>query len=589
MFKTTVLYLSLSVFSIGLAYKVSTWFRYSIGANRFTSSQRVFAAARGIAATLFSPRILTLAKVLVLDVILQIRILRHDFGRWLMHLLIFGGFTMLLLMHALDEFTSAVVFKNYYSTINPFLFLRDFFGALVITGVALSVYRRFIRKALRPATSPMDVYTIVIFGAILLSGIVLEGSKIMSHSVFRDMVEEYASPQEQSSFKALEAYWVRNFGLVSQEATMAPFDSALLEEGKTIHEMDCKQCHSRPQWAFMGYGASRVLAPAAVYLDRSNVQTMLYYLHFLLCLFGLAYLPFSKVIHIVVSPLSLLANSVMDRKTSHPANVATRQVMELDACTHCGACTRQCSLSFIHLIIPNINIMPSEKIASIRTLAKGKDLGIRQFMLIQEGLNLCTNCNQCTLVCPVGINLQDLWFSVREGLFLKDIPEFMLLSPLSFHRGMMKKSIDSATYEKPIYRAREAISNEFEVGNYNYAMRLPVKPEDEKLLNGASKLLGESSFSNCYKCMTCTLACPVVRHYQNPAVELGLMPHQMMHAVGLRLWKLVFGSKMLWDCLGCYQCQENCPMMVPVTELIFLLRNVAISRTSQNFPQREAI
>src|SRR5208283_4518616 len=382
MFKTMVLYFSLAVFSVGLAHKISTWFRYSIGANRFTSSQRVYAAARGMAATLFSPRILTLAKVFVLDVILQIRILRHDFGRWMMHFLIFGGFTMLLLMHALNEFTSAVVFKNYYSTINPFLFLRDFFGLLVIIGVALAVYRRFIRKASRPATSPMDVYTIVIFAAILVSGIVLEGAKIMSHSVFQDMVDEYAGPQEQSSLKALEAYWVRNFGLVSPEATSVPFGSAILAEGKTIHEINCKQCHSQPQWAFMGYGASRVMTPTAAYLDRTNVLATLYYLHFLICLFGLAYLPFSKVIHIVVSPLSLLANSVMDRKTSDPANIATRQIMELDACTHCGSCTEQCSLSFIHLIIPNTNIMPSEKIASIRTLAKGKDLGIRQFMLI---------------------------------------------------------------------------------------------------------------------------------------------------------------------------------------------------------------
>ena len=355
---------------------------------------------------------------------------------------------MLLLMHALDVFTSAVVFKNYYSTINPFLFLRDFFGLLVIIGVALAVHRRFIRKAPRPATSPINVYTIVIFAAILMSGIVLEGAKIMSHSVFQDMVEEYAGLQEQSSLKALEAYWVRNFRLVSPEATSLPFDSALLAEGKTIHEINCKQCHSQPQWAFMGYGASRVMTPTAAYLDRTNVLTTLYYLHFLICLFGLAYLPFSKVIHIVVSPLSLLANSVMDRRTSDPANIATRQIMELDACTHCGACTKECSLSFIHLIIPNTNIMPSEKIASIRTLAKGKDLGIRQFMLIQEGLNLCTNCNQCTLVCPVGINLQDLWFSVREGLFLKDIPEFMLLSPLSFHRGMMKKSNRSGSLRK---------------------------------------------------------------------------------------------------------------------------------------------
>ena len=62
-----------------------------------------------------------------------------------------------------------------------------------------------------------------------------------------------------------------------------------------------------------------------------------------------------------------------------------------------------------------------------------------------------------------------------------------------------------------------------------------------------------------------------------------------MNLLRLGMRDLTLGSRMVWDCATCYQCQENCPMTVPVTELIFLLRNVAISRTAQNFPQREAI
>ncbi|MFZ2445697.1 MAG: 4Fe-4S dicluster domain-containing protein [Syntrophobacteraceae bacterium] len=586
MFKTVILYLALAVFLAGLAFKVSTWFRYSIAAGRHTTLQRVSAAARGVALTLFSAQILTLIKVFFLDVICQIRIFRNDRGRWASHMLIFSGFTMLLLMHALEAFTSSKIFSNYYSTINPFFFLRDFFGAMVLFGVAMSAYRQSRAETPKAARSAMDVYMLAILGLILVSGILLEGVKIASPSAFQDMVDEYAGPQDQASLKALEAYWVGNFGLFSRDVA-GPFSPEILAEGRTVHSISCEQCHSAPQWAFMGYGVSGVL-PAA-YLDGENARTALFYLHFLACMFGLAYLPFSKSIHMLVSPLSLLANAVMDRDRSHPANIATRQIMELDACTHCAFCTDQCSLSFIQQLIPNVTILPSEKIASIRTLARGQKLSAQDVRVIQDGLNLCTNCNQCTQVCPVGINLKDLWFSVREGLFVKDVPEFMILSPLSFPRGMMKNLIDSALYEKPIHRARDAIATQFDGTSYKYAAKIALAPEHEKLLDGTHPLIGENTFSNCYRCMTCTLACPVVRHTKNPAAELGLFPHQMMHAVGLRLWKLVFSSKMLWDCLGCYQCQEQCPMAVPVTELVYLLRNVAISRTTQNFPHTEAI
>jgi len=80
-------------------------------------------------------------------------------------------------MHALDAFITSAVFSNYSATLNPFLFLRDLFGALVIIGICMALYRRFILKPPRLHTNPMDIYAIVLIAIIMLSGIILEGTK----------------------------------------------------------------------------------------------------------------------------------------------------------------------------------------------------------------------------------------------------------------------------------------------------------------------------------------------------------------------------------------------------------------------------
>lgn len=155
---TVALYAALAIFGLGLIYKISTWLRYSIGleAGKIPPSARVSAAVKGFFSCLFSAKIVTLIKVLVMDVILQVRILRQDFLRWLMHMCLYGGFMLLLLMHALENFVSSSLFSDYYSTINPFMFLRDFFGVVVILGIAIAIYRRFILKVPRLTTTAMD-------------------------------------------------------------------------------------------------------------------------------------------------------------------------------------------------------------------------------------------------------------------------------------------------------------------------------------------------------------------------------------------------------------------------------------------------
>jgi heterodisulfide reductase subunit C/nitrate reductase gamma subunit len=569
------------VFALGLTYKVGTWFRYSIGtsAGRIPISTRVAASVRGTFGTLFSAKLFVMAKVFILDVVFQLRILKHDTLRWVMHIFLSGGFLALLLMHALGRYTTAALFPEYASALNPYLFLRDLFGVLVILGVALALLRRFIRRGVRPKSNSADVYALVILTVILLSGILLEAVKISSLSAFDEMVETYTVQADAEEINSLEAFWVSDLGLVSHRVT-EPFDSKTLARGRSAHELQCMQCHSSPQWAIAGYATSRALKSFAAGLGDASARSVLWNFHFFACLLGLAYLPFSKMFHIFASPLSLLANAVMEKGKSDPANIATRQIMELDACTHCGACTERCSVAMAVEEIPNLNILPSEKIASIKALVAGKEMSVLQIRTIQQGMHLCTNCGRCTEVCPVGINLAEMWVNVREALLEKAVPEFLLLSPFSLRRGLTRDSLDENRYKRPLKLAREAILLEGSPVLLN-DQTLSLEPGNNQWLAQFNGSFRSNSFSGCYRCMTCSNSCPVVRNYPNPTEVLGLLPHQIMHALGLKLWDLIFSSKMLWNCLGCYQCQESCPQCVRVSDILFELKNLAIARAHQ--------
>jgi heterodisulfide reductase subunit C/nitrate reductase gamma subunit len=584
MFLTTFLYIVLVIFGLAFIYKISTWFRYRIGIQsmEIPTSTRFFAAIKGILLTVFSPKILTLLKVFFLDVLLQLRILREDFLRWFMHICIYGGFMLLLLMHALDKYVTAGLFDKYYSTINPFMFLRDLFGAFVILGVAIAIYRRFILRVPRLISNAMDIYTIIIVAVIMLSGVFLEATKMVAYSDYQRMVKEYSGLSDPQELKALEAYWVKEFGTVSPNLK-GPFDAKILDQGRELHQSSCAECHAKPQWAFAGYGTAKLISPMGLGVDRARLPSLLWYLHVLACWVGLAYLPFSKMFHIFTSQLSLLANAVMEKGKSSPANIATRQVMELDACTHCGTCSLRCSVAVVFDEIPNINILPSEKIASIKALASGKRLSSQALRNIQEGIYLCTNCYRCTVVCPVGINLQDLWFNVRETLLQKGYPEFLALSPLSFYRGLMREETVQKDYEKPLIRAREAIVAQCDLMRRKGKV-LPLTPADRPFQSGLNLSAQAKTFSVCFGCQTCTTVCPVVSNYENPQEVLGLLPHQIMHAAGLGLRDLAFGSNMLWDCLTCYQCQEQCPQGVSVTDVLYELKNLAIRHVREKTP-----
>ncbi len=48
-----------------------------------------------------------------------------------------------------------------------------------------------------------------------------------------------------------------------------------------------------------------------------------------------------------------------------------------------------------------------------------------------------------------------------------------------------------------------------------------------------------------------------------------------MNCLGLGLVEMASGPRMLWDCVTCYQCQENCPQNVQITDIFLQLKNIA--------------
>ncbi len=569
---TVALWVALAVFGAGLAYRASAWFRHGLASSpRSATASRLAAAARGSVGTLLSGRILAVIGGVARDVLLQRRIRKLGTARWLAHEFMFAAFLALLLMHALGTVLTARLFPAYLPTLNPFLALRDVFGLVLLVGVAIAAYRRFVLQVPRRTSRPSDSYAIAIVGLILVSGVLLEAVKIGSYARFQSMVREYATDADEAP---LEAYWTREMGTVPP--TLAA-DPALAARGREIHEQSCAGCHSRPQAAFVGYATAALLRPVSARLDALGAPRILWLIHFYSCLVALALLPFTKMFHLFATPLSLVVNAALARGKATPLNAATKQMIELDACTHCCACSAQCSMAMVSDAVGNGMVLPSEKVSALRALASGRDLGASELRTLQEGVCLCTGCDRCTVSCPSGIDLLGLWLSAKEALLARGEPEYALLSPLSLRRRLLEPEMGPAAYRGPVERPRQAIAAHFGFAGLADPSST-LAPGDDRPWSALRHSLQASTVAGCFGCKTCSTACPVVRSFEDPQKTLGLLPHQILYAARLRLWGLVLGSNMLWDCLGCYQCQEHCPQGVGVTDVMYELKNIAIAQ-----------
>lgn len=563
-----LLAISLLVFLAGLLYRWRGWFSQGIQASGETVSfsTRLAAAGRGLLRTLSGASLIPLIKSLGADVILQKRLLAKSFRRWLAHGLILVGFLALLLMHGLGTGVSEFFFSGYYSTLQPFLSLRNLFGLLVLLGLALALHRRLTDRPLRVKSLPSDWLAIGVVAAIIGSGFLLESVKISSYDAYRAMVDDYGDVADDAEELALETYWAAEQGLVPRQA-IKPYDPELVEQGREISSRSCVECHAPATGAFVSFPLAKAFGPLASALGDKGVTAGLFYLHLLSCLALLAWLPFSKMFHVIAVPVSLLINGVLGFKKdpAEAANTLNRQSIGLSACTHCGACSELCSSLMFYESFQNDFILPSEKVQLLKQVAAGRPIDQATLNHLQRGLYICTSCDRCSTVCPSGINLRELFVSARYHLLGRGIPETSLLSHFSFPLAIARRFVNE--HLQALKRLEAMFSQHFRKLADLGTLQLAAAPAE----------VGTESYRSCYTCQRCTNICPVVRLYDDPVQHLDLLPHQIIYSLGIGNKELAMGARMIWSCSTCYLCQEHCPNQVQLTDIFYRLKNAAVT------------
>ncbi|MCK5100771.1 MAG: 4Fe-4S dicluster domain-containing protein, partial [Desulfobacteraceae bacterium] len=78
------------------------------------------------------------------------------------------------------------------------------------------------------------------------------------------------------------------------------------------------------------------------------------------------------------------------------------------------------------------------------------------------------------------------------------------------------------------------------------------------------------SFENCIQCTICTNVCPIVEY---DLADNDYTPQQVMNLLRLGKKHLATGTRMVWNCLTCFSCQEACPQGIKVADIMLELRN----------------
>ncbi len=553
------LYLSLLICLVGVLWRSVRWLTTDIGPEAAGNIvQRAAAALKALGALLFSRRLPVAIRALVRDGLLQLHLLKAHPMRWIMHMLIFAGIGLLVLLHACDDLVTVKLFPDYVSTLNPFFFLRNLLGVMVVAGLLIAMGRRRLIAAQKRVTGRIDRLPLYLLAAITLSGFVLEATQIVSEPLFVEMVADYHGDDDPDEVAALKAIWAKDYHVVFDPPASITTD--LLDLGAALNTQSCVDCHTRPTAAFGSFILAQLAKPFASLLNQVRADVAFWHLHYLLCFAGLALLPFSKLFHLVTTPLSLalkatLSVSVPDGGAGNALNRKTRRALALDACTHCGACSLHCSVAPSAAVIANPTILPSEKMLSLRHATHRSLVGSAEADFV-EGSFICTECHRCTRICPSGLDLQDLWRAGKADLRRQGQPD-----------------LHAQALQLPPDKRFEAI-----VAGHDGAVGSPatgLAPEPEPCMDLCDDPI---TFQACVQCAVCTSVCPVVAAASQPDQDPEIGPHLVTNLLRMRQPDLAMASSMVWTCVTCYQCQEQCPQHIRVTDLLYELRNRAWGR-----------
>ena len=200
-------------------------------------------------------------------------------------------------------------------------------------------------------------------------------------------------------------------------------------------------------WSPVGWLGARLVQALGLPASTSlGVHTVFWWLHALLALAFVAYIPYSKALHILADGVNLLAHDKKGtRSLPAPAPVdhigyqkiedfTWKELLDFDSCTKCGRCHAVCParaagapLSPRDLILDlrqwvdtqssGVTLLDREqRPEATGPLSPNGDTKIAGSVISTRTLWSCTTCMACVEACPVGIEHVSTIVQLRRGL-----------------------------------------------------------------------------------------------------------------------------------------------------------------------------
>ena len=300
-----------------------------------------------------------------------------------MHLSIFWGAVLLFFataVVALQADLGAAVFHG-----GLYLFVKataNAFGLVALAGLIMAAWRRYVMRPKRLDNRADDGIVIGLLAVILITGFLLEGARM----------------------------------------------TAVTDPWST--------------WGFVGYWLS---GPFAVAFSPSGLLVFhraLWWFHLVLVLGLVAYLPYSKLFHVLLAPANQFmrprgavgVQSLIDFEDesieSYGVGVLPdlprKTLFDTDACLRCGRCRDACpaTASGKHLD-PKAAIQDLRRLMEERGRAAGLESGTPGGSLVGDAIPeadlwSCTTCRACEAACPVFVGHVDKTLEMRRHLVLME-------------------------------------------------------------------------------------------------------------------------------------------------------------------------
>jgi Fe-S oxidoreductase/nitrate reductase gamma subunit len=305
-------------------------------------------------------------KSLLWEGIAHRRILQ-DFYPGLLHLFLFLGFLIPLVVIIITQFMFTL--PSWFA--RPLSLVLDLIALSALAGVILFIFRRYVTRPPRLDNRADDLSTLVLILLILLSGIFLESLRV---------------------------------SVIGKDLTV---------------------------WAPLGHSLAALINIFGLSTSAKGFMAMIVFrIHFFLVLATLAYIPYSRLFHIISSPVNMLFRplepkgilSYLDLEDEEAESFGVskieeftwKQLMDLDACTRCGRCQENCPayltdkpLSPKKIINDLKDHMSLRAPHIIKARARGnepEEVPPLTGSIIQEDeLWACTTCRSCMEHCPIHI------------------------------------------------------------------------------------------------------------------------------------------------------------------------------------------